>query len=183
MSSIENTNQILEEAIFPNPQLTEAPEKKRENGLWTWVKANKKPILAVMGVAALAGVAYGIGSKKLVVELPGLHKEAVKHLPKKTVDAAPIVQTEPIREKLETMTRKEFCHRVADFNEALFDLENELDEVRFKIKWEDDPERKAWFVAAQERLLRAKDETEEELMQFTAENRAVFWTADQTQLA
>ena len=72
------------------------------------------------------------------------------------------------------MTRKEYRHRLADFYEALDDFKNELEEVRFKIMMENKPERKAWFIAAQERLLHEKDATEERLKQFISKNGSVF---------
>ena len=67
------------------------------------------------------------------------------------------------------MTRKEFSHKLADFYEALHDSENELKDVRLKIIMEDNPERKAWFIAAQERLLREED-LEDKLKRFISQN-------------
>ena len=101
MNTNETTNQILEETTSTNSQLTETPEKTSETSLWAQIKANKKYIFAGVGIVALAGVAYGIGRKKLTVELPRLRKEVVKQLPKKIVDVAPVVQIEP--EALEPM--------------------------------------------------------------------------------
>lgn len=95
-------SQILETAIPANSNPAETQEKKQEPGLWDWVKANKKPILAVMGIAALAGVAYGLGNKKFAVGLPQLREEVVKQPTKRIVDAAPVVQIE--LEALEPMT-------------------------------------------------------------------------------
>lgn len=95
MSTNENANQILEETISVNPQLTEMPEKTPETSLWARIKANKKYIFAGIGIVALAGVAYGIGIKKLTVGAPQLHEEAVSRLPKKIVEAVPVVQIEP----------------------------------------------------------------------------------------
>lgn len=66
----------------------------------------------------------------------------------------------------ETISTKKCCHSLADFYEALDDFENELKELRFKVMMEDNPPKKAWFLAAQERLLREKCELEEMLKQF-----------------
>ena len=94
MNTNENANQILEETTATNPQLAETPEKEQETGLWTKIKAKKTTIiLAGLSMAALAGVAYGLGSKKIAVGLPQLREETVKQLPKKIVEAAPVVQT------------------------------------------------------------------------------------------
>lgn len=54
-------------------------------------------------------------------------------------------------------------------SEALRDSENELKDVRLKIMMEDNPERKAWFIAAQERLLREED-LEDKLKRFISQN-------------
>lgn len=58
------------------------------------------------------------------------------------------------------MDRKEYCYRLADMNERLFDIKNELKEIKIKIIMEDNPERKEWFINAQDRLLREKEELE-----------------------
>ena len=91
MNTNETANQTSEEITSTPPQFAEAPEKEQKTGPGAWVK----PILAVMGVAALAGVAYGIGCKKTAVELPELHKEAVKQLPQKIAATTTAVQLEP----------------------------------------------------------------------------------------
>ncbi|MCF2617970.1 MAG: hypothetical protein ACI3VY_04805 [Faecousia sp.] len=51
----------------------------------------------------------------------------------------------------------------------MHDSENELKDVRLKIMMEDNPERKAWFIAAQERLLREED-LEDKLKRFISQN-------------
>ena len=59
------------------------------------------------------------------------------------------------------MNRREYCHRLAAVNEALYDNEQELKEVNLKIIMEDDPDRKDWFTNAQERLLQERSDLEE----------------------
>ena len=102
MNTNETANQILEESASTNPQLTENPEKVQEAGLWAQIKAKKKYIFTGIGIVALAGVAYGIGSKKLVVGMPGLREETVKQLPKRIIEVAPEVKT--IESVVEEMT-------------------------------------------------------------------------------
>ena len=72
------------------------------------------------------------------------------------------------------MTRKEYCHRLADLYAALHDFENELKEIKRKTIMENNPERKMWSIDAQKRLLREKDELEEKLKQFISKNGSVF---------
>lgn len=67
------------------------------------------------------------------------------------------------------MTKYEYCHRLADVNEALYDNEKELKEVKFKLVMEDDPGRRAWFAIAQERLIQERDELNEKRMALEAE--------------
>lgn len=59
------------------------------------------------------------------------------------------------------MNRREYCYKLAAVNEALYDTEKELKEVKTKIVIEDDPDRKNWFIEAQEKLLREREDLEE----------------------
>ena len=69
------------------------------------------------------------------------------------------------------MNRKEYCHKLADINEAIYEVENRLKEIRLKIILEDDDiARKKWFVDAERRLLQEKCELEREKKQFVEEN-------------
>lgn len=68
------------------------------------------------------------------------------------------------------MNRKDFSHRIADMNERVFDIENELESIKLKIIMEDNPERKEWFNNAQDRLRQKKDEMDREIQEFTSEN-------------
>ncbi len=66
------------------------------------------------------------------------------------------------------MNKREFCHRLADINEVLYDKEKELKEVKFKLVMEDDPGKRAWFAIAQERLIQERDELKEKRMALEA---------------
>lgn len=59
------------------------------------------------------------------------------------------------------MNKREYCHRLADTNEALYEIEKELKEVTFKLIGEEDPDRRVWFSNAQERLIQEWEEAKE----------------------
>lgn len=67
------------------------------------------------------------------------------------------------------MDRKEYCYKLADMNERLFDIENELKEIKIKIIMEDNSERKEWFINAQDKLLKEKEELETIKQEFVTE--------------
>lgn len=74
------------------------------------------------------------------------------------------------------MDKREACHRLADFNEALYDAENDLENVNFKIMVEDDPDRKQWFEDARERLLQRIAEIESEKQAFLSEYSDIIYS-------
>ena len=67
------------------------------------------------------------------------------------------------------MNKREYCHRLADINEALYDIEKRLRDVKFKLMWENNPDRRDWFQKAEERLLRERAETKESRTALEAE--------------
>ena len=67
------------------------------------------------------------------------------------------------------MNKRDYCHRLADINEALYDNEKELKNVKFKLVAEDDPGKRAWFAIAQERLIQERDELKEKRTALEAE--------------
>ena len=44
------------------------------------------------------------------------------------------------------MTKTEYCHRVADFNEAIYDTENSIASIESKLLWDDESKRD-WYLA------------------------------------
>lgn len=70
------------------------------------------------------------------------------------------------------MTKKEYCHKLANIDEALYDTKKELKRIKLKIIMESDPDRKKWFVDAQERLRREKEDLDAERKKFVSENRS-----------
>lgn len=43
------------------------------------------------------------------------------------------------------MTKAEFCHRVADFDEAIYDTENSIADIESRLRW-DDESRREWYL-------------------------------------
>ncbi|MBQ4074392.1 MAG: hypothetical protein IJD39_04230 [Clostridia bacterium] len=74
------------------------------------------------------------------------------------------------------MDKKQACHRLADFNEALYDAENDLENVRRKLWMEDDPSRKQWFEDAVDRLQQRIAEIEREKQEFLSEYSDVIYS-------
>lgn len=72
------------------------------------------------------------------------------------------------------MTKAEFSHRIADFNEAIYDTENAIADIESRLRW-DDESRKEWYL---ERLEKRKAELEDlktRLEAFTSEYGDAFW--------
>ena len=74
------------------------------------------------------------------------------------------------------MDKKQACHRLADYNEALYDAENDLENVRRKLWMEDDPSRKQWFEDAVEKLQQRIAEIEREKQEFLSEYSDVIYS-------
>lgn len=59
------------------------------------------------------------------------------------------------------MDKREACHRLADINEKITELEDRLNDIESRLKW-DDESRKAWYLERKEevtvRLERYKQE-------------------------
>ena len=71
------------------------------------------------------------------------------------------------------MTKTEFCHKVANFDEAIYDTENSIADLESRLRW-DDADRREWY---QERLNNEKEKLEalkEKLAAFCAEYGDVF---------
>ena len=43
------------------------------------------------------------------------------------------------------MTKTEFCHKMADFNEAIYDTENSIADIKSRLRW-DDESRREWYL-------------------------------------
>lgn len=72
------------------------------------------------------------------------------------------------------MTKTEYCHRVADFDEAIWETENEIASIKSKLLW-DDESRKEWYL---EKLAICKSELEDIRRRrdaFTSENHDKFF--------
>lgn len=67
------------------------------------------------------------------------------------------------------MKRKEFTYRMADYNEAEYDIQKEIKEVKFKLFVEDDPNRKNWFQNALDKLKGELEQNNRERAEFSAQ--------------
>ena len=73
------------------------------------------------------------------------------------------------------MTKAEFCHRVADFNEAIYGTENAIADIESRLRW-DDESRREWYLERLEEKKSELDDLKSRLAAFTSEYGDVFYT-------
>ena len=71
------------------------------------------------------------------------------------------------------MDRREYAHRVADINEAIYDTEKELERIRFQLLFGEES-RKEWYLAAQAKETAELERLKQLLTDFCNEYRDVF---------
>lgn len=67
------------------------------------------------------------------------------------------------------MDRKQYCYELADMNERLWEIDNQLSNIKIEIALAKDPDKKQWYIDAQERLLNEKEELEDKVRNFMSE--------------
>lgn len=72
------------------------------------------------------------------------------------------------------MTKTEYCHRVADFNEAIYDTENSISSIESKLRWDDESKRE-WYLARLEEEKASLADLKSRLDAFTSEYHDVFF--------
>ena len=65
------------------------------------------------------------------------------------------------------MDKKEACHKLAEINEHIYDLENSLEDIRSRLLWDDD--NRDWLLERQEERLRELEKAKEEHNSFYEE--------------
>ena len=43
------------------------------------------------------------------------------------------------------MDKREACHKLADINEEIYDLENSIEDIKSRLRWDDDSKRD-WYL-------------------------------------
>ena len=43
------------------------------------------------------------------------------------------------------MDKREACHKLADINEEIYDLENSIEDIKSRLRWDDDS-RRDWYL-------------------------------------
>lgn len=65
------------------------------------------------------------------------------------------------------MTKKTACHKLADINEEIYDLENRLSDIRSRLIWDaDDLKRKLWYQMREKEVSKALDKAKREHDEF-----------------
>lgn len=72
------------------------------------------------------------------------------------------------------MTRSEFCQRVADYNEAIYDTEQELNRIRSQLNWGDE-KHKDWYIAKEAEETAELERLNRELQEFCSQYEDVFF--------
>ena len=72
------------------------------------------------------------------------------------------------------MTKTEYCHRVAYFNEAIYDTENSISSIESKLRWDDESKRE-WYLARLEEEKASLADLKSRLDAFTSEYHDVFF--------
>lgn len=67
------------------------------------------------------------------------------------------------------MNRETYCDLLATYNEHEYDAKKDLEDIKFKIMMEDDPDRKQWFIDAQARVEERIEEIAREIANLHAE--------------
>lgn len=50
------------------------------------------------------------------------------------------------------MDKREACHRLAEINERIYDLENALEDIESRLRW-DDAGKRAWYLERKNELI------------------------------
>lgn len=72
------------------------------------------------------------------------------------------------------MTRKEYCQRIADFNEAIYDTENAISDIESRLRW-DDESKKNWYLNRLEKAKAELSDINSRLSAFQSEYGYLFW--------
>ncbi len=59
------------------------------------------------------------------------------------------------------MDKREACHRLAEINEEIYDLENSLASIESKLSWDDERKRE-WYLARKEEVMAKLEKAKEE---------------------
>ena len=66
------------------------------------------------------------------------------------------------------MDKREACHRLAEINEEIYDLENSLASIESKLGWDDECKRE-WYLARKKEVIAKLEKAKEEHDAFISE--------------
>ncbi len=66
------------------------------------------------------------------------------------------------------MDKREACHRLAEINEEIYDLENSLASIESRLSWDDESKRE-WYLARKEEVMTKLEIAKEEHDAFISE--------------
>lgn len=66
------------------------------------------------------------------------------------------------------MDKREACHRLAEINEQIYDVENNLEQITSRLNW-DDPSKKEWLLERREEALALLEKYKEEHDEFISQ--------------
>ena len=66
------------------------------------------------------------------------------------------------------MDKREACHKLADINEKIYDLENSLADIKSRLVWDDESKRD-WYLERKEKCISELEEAKQEHDNFIRE--------------
>lgn len=73
------------------------------------------------------------------------------------------------------MDKREACHRLAEINEEIYDLENSLANIESRLGWDNEHNRE-WYLARKEDVLQKLENAKEEHDTFISEYSDIIYS-------
>lgn len=73
------------------------------------------------------------------------------------------------------MDKREACHKLADINEKIYDLENSLADIKSRLIWDDESKRD-WYLERKEKCISELDEANQEHDKFIREYSDILYS-------
>jgi len=73
------------------------------------------------------------------------------------------------------MTKKEACHKLADINEKIYELEELLANIDSRLRWDDDKNRD-WYMGQRAKLIVELEKNKQEHIAFINKYRCIIYS-------
>ena len=75
----------------------------------------------------------------------------------------------------ERMTKRDACHKLADINERIYELENSLSDIESRLRW-DDESKKDWYLERKAELSAELEKVKQEHDAFISEYADIIYS-------